>query len=428
MVQTLVSKILEALKDLGIEKYYINETKTETAECFYVRKKLDLKRRTDTTVYHATVFCPFEKEGKQMLGSSAVLIHPDMEAEEILKTLKGAYQAAAFVSNPSYELVSGRKEDFIPAKGSFAGHSLAENIKLFADALFAPDTKEDVFINSAEFFATRRMEHILNSQGVDVSYETNEVSGEYVVQCVTPQDVETYHHFSYRDADMDSLRKDVEEALEMTKARAEAASAPKAGEYRILLSGEHLRTVLSYYLSRSNSSMIYQQYSNYKVGESVQGENVTGDVLNINLIATDPYSSEGITMKDRPLIKDGVLQTIHGGKRFADYLGIEATGSYGKISVPIGDMPFDEMKKEPYLYIVTFSDFQMDDFSGHFGGEIRLAFLFDGETVRPVTGGSVNGSLLDVQDRLVFSRERYRNGSYEGPLAVSIEGVKVAGE
>lgn len=428
MVRTLIAKILETLKDLGIEMYYINETKTETAECFYVRKKLDLKRRTDTTVYHVTVFCLFEQEGKKMLGSSVVLIHPDMETEEILESLKGAYQAAAFVCNPAYELAAGKKEEFVPAKGSFAEHSLEENIRLFADALFAPDTKEDVFINSAELFAVRRVEHILNSQGVDVSYETNEVSGEYVVQCVVPQDVETYHHFSYRDADMDSLGKDVEEALEMTKARAEAASAPKAGEYRILLSGEHLRTVLSYYLSRSNSSMIYQQYSNYKVGESVQGENITGDMLNINLVATDPYSSEGIPMKDRPLIKDGVLQTIHGGKRFADYLGIEATGFYGKISVPMGDMPFDEMKKTPYLYIVTFSDFQMDDFSGHFGGEIRLAFLFDGETVKPVTGGSVNGSLLEVQDRLVFSRERYRNGSYEGPLAVSIEGVKVAGE
>ena len=76
---------------------------------------------------------------------------------------------------------------------------------------------------------------------------------------------------------------------------------------------------------------------------------------------------------------------------------------------------------------MSFSDFQMDDFSGHFGGEIRLAFLFEGGKMRPVTGGSVNGSILESQGRMVFSRERYRNEEYEGPFAVRIEGVKVAG-
>ena len=70
----------------------------------------------------------------------------------------------------------------------------------------------------------------------------------------------------------------------------------------------------------------------------------------------------------------------------------------------------------------------MDSFSGSFGGEIRLAFLYDGETVTPVTGGSINGNILNVQEQMTFSKERYQNGRYEGPYAVSLTGVQVAGE
>jgi len=62
------------------------------------------------------------------------------------------------------------------------------------------------------------------------------------------------------------------------------------------------------------------------------------------------------------------------------------------------------MKKEPYLYVVSFSDFSMDSLSGYFGGEIRLAYLFDGEKVTPVTGGSVSGNLLELQKDMAFDQ------------------------
>ena len=44
-----------------------------------------------------------------------------------------------------------------------------------------------------------------------------------------------------------------------------------------------------------------------------------------------------------------------------------------------------------------------------------------------VTGGSVNGSILDSQGHMRFSRERFSTENYDGPLAVRIGGVAVAG-
>ena len=77
---------------------------------------------------------------------------------------------------------------------------------------------------------------------------------------------------------------------------------------------------------------------------------------------------------------------------------------------------------------MTFSDFQMDAMSGHFGGGIRLAYLIEADgTVTPVTGGSVNGSILEAQRSLTFSKDRYVTASYEGPYAVRLKGVSIAG-
>lgn len=427
----MIEQIQAVLGQLNIELYRITERIQESVECFFIRKKLDLKRGTDLTDYAVTVFRAFEKEtpqGKEkMLGSSVVNIHPGMAAEEIREVLAQAYQAAALVCNAYYELNAGKQEAFVPADSGLAGQSLEESARQMAEALYAPDTSEEVFINSAEIFAQRVVQRIINSRGVDVSYETYSVSGEYVVQCVVPQDVETHHQFAYRDADTAALRKAVEEALAMTRARAKAKNPPKAGTYTILLSGEQMRTVLGYYVKRASTGLVYQKYSNYEIGTAAQGQDIEGDVLTIYLKAKEPYSAEGLPMKDRLLLDGGTVRTLHGGCRFAYYLGVEPTGEYRCISVPTGSRTLEELKEGPYLHIVSFSDFQMDELTGHFAGEIRLAFLYDGKTVTPVTGGSVNGSILETQGHMTFSKERYQDERYEGPYAVRIEGVQVAG-
>lgn len=189
-----------------------------------------------------------------------------------------------------------------------------------------------------------------------------------------------------------------------------------------------MRTLIDFYMDRSSSGMVYPGYSNYQAGMDVQGEKVQGEKLNITLHASNPYSSEGIPMKDLTLLKEGELKAIHGNARFAYYLGVEPTGIYSAVKLDNGTKTLEEMKKEPYLYVVSFSDFSMDSLSGYFGGEIRLAYLSDGEKVTPVTGGSVSGNLLELQKDMAFSTERYKDKDYDGPFAVEFHGVAVAGK
>ena len=294
-------------------------------------------------------------------------------------------------------------------------------------ALFAADNDPRAFVNSAEIFSKQVKTRILGDNGTDVCYYKNDVDGEFVVQCKEPEDVEVYHAFGYDNLNCDALREKVTTALREVADRAIARAELPSGTYNLILSGENAAEVLSYYIARSSAGMVYPGYSTWKVGTDVQPEMKDGERLNMTLRAKVPFSSEAIPMKDRSVIADGKVETLHGGARMSYYLGIEPTGDYSAYSCENGSVSFEKMKKEPYLYAVTFSDFQMDTMSGHFGGEIRLAYLFDGERVRIVTGGSVNGSINACSGGMKFTTERYDSKNYSGPFAVMLPGVRVAG-
>ncbi|MGN0142131.1 MAG: metallopeptidase TldD-related protein [Roseburia sp.] len=423
----MLETILQAIKKNGIKDYLIVTTNTEGAELYFIKKELDMRRMKTLSVYQVTVYRDFEKDGNKMRGFSSIQVLPEMDAAAVEQAVADAYYAASFAANPYFELPEGQKEKHMLMQGRLPGMSLEEIADAFTRAIYKADTRTDAFINTAEVFVTRQEISICNSRGIDVSYTKHKVNGEYVVQCLEPQDVELYQDFSFMDYDTAALTAQVEEALDTVCARAKAVSAPAKGEYNVILSGKQMYALFSLYMDRACTSYIYPGYSNYKVGMNVQGEEVDGEKLNITLKAVEPYSEEGIGMKDMELLAKGEVKGIYGNCRQSYYLGVAPTGLYRAMRVNNGTISLDEMKKEPYLHVVRFSDFQMDSFTGYFGGEIRLAYLFDGEKVTPVTGGSINGNLLELQKSLTFSTERYKDSRYDGPMAVRLCHVPVAG-
>ncbi len=424
-------KILAALAAEKVGEYLITTTVEKSAELFFIKKTLDVKRAKEFTQYEVTVYRDFEKDGKSCKGQSSANIFPGMTEEEIRTRIKDAMFAATFAANPTYEIPGPSENGFIEMESDIAKNSMEENCRIMSEALFAEDNDKDAFLNSAELFIYDTQKHILNSRGIDAGYRKCTVSGEFVVQCKAPRDVETYKDFRYDSLNAQALRDRVKRTIEYTKSRAQASQAPASGNYRLILSEDYVATLFEFYLDKADAGSIYAGYSDYKVGDNVQADDdgkISGDALTVTLKADVPFSSEGIRKIDRPFLDKGVLRTITGNARFSYYLGTEPTGMYEDIKVEAGTTPVEEMKKKPYLHVVNFSDFQMDSFDGHFGGEIRLAFLYDGEKVTPVTGGSVNGSWFEVQNRLTLSKEKQDNKGFEGPLAICMEDIPVAGK
>ena len=422
----MFEKIKNALKENAIEVYTVKEITTESAELFFIRHDLDMRRMKNVTSYSVTVFRDFEANGKKMRGSSDAVIAPGSTGEEIRSDLAKAYDAAKNAGNPFFELYQGKTEEPLPDKSTLAKYDVAEIATLFAGAAFQADVDEDAFLNSLEVFAERTTVRFLSSAGFSIGYQKSVVKGEFITQCKKGQDVEQYFEFEYDERTPEALTEKVHEALQVVKDRAKAKENPASGTYDVVLSGENLRELLWYYFAQTATAMVFPHYSGAEVGKSIQGENITGEALNLCAVPALPYSREGVPMKERQLLKDGVVEFLHGDTQFAYYMGIEPTGLYQGGRLENGTVAFDELKKG-CLYPVSFSDFRVDPISGEFGGEMRLAYYFDGDEVKILTGGSVNGRIPEIQAGMVFSLERYRDARYEGPFAVKIANVAVAG-
>lgn len=411
----------------NMDTYCIRQEKSESLELFFVKKKLDLHRKVMVNHFYVTIYRSFEKDGVQMLGSASISFPGGYSVKEVEEKLRSAYLGASFVENKAYPLAvledNGQKEETEKQANSVldfnqCAHQMVQSLYLY-------DNQEKTWINSAELFLKNKSEHILNSNGVDVVFQSSQISGEFVTQSVEQEDVELYHDFCYKGAseeEQTDLSVKVKEALEMTKARSKAERRNLSGKMRIILSQQYVGELMDYYVENSSAKMIYAGYSQFKAGENVQEG---GSSVNISLHSHRPYSSEGIYMKDICMMQGGILKNIHGDLRYSYYLGQKPTGEFNCVQMEAGKISMEEMKQGDYLHIVSFSDFQVDTLSGFFGGEIRLAYYKEGDTMYPVTGGTISGNLNEQGNSICCSKEMQHQYGFEGPMAIAIDQVTV---
>ena len=422
-----MERIERILKEAGIENYFIKTVLRDSTELFFIGDRLDLKRINHSGDSVVSVYIDSEKEGVKLRGRSDVIVDASMTDDELREKLNSARLAAGYALNPYYDLACGTKGEPIITESDLNGLDTDEIVKAFVDAVYSQDAGCAAFINNLELFVNETRVSYKGTNGTDISYVKRKVTGEFVVQCIGTKDVETYRNFSYDSMAIPELKKLVSDTLKMTEDRVMAEKMPKTGRYDLVISDQYMPELLSFFTDRANAAYVYQKYSNYEVGKDLQNA-PEGDRLNIRFGVTDPVNDEGIRMAERPFIEDGVVKTLHGSQRFSDYLKLPKIGTYEKLIVPAGPTEADELKKG-CLHVVNFSDFQMDSLDGHFKGEIRLAYLYgeDG-SARVLTGGSVNGSILEGINSLYFSKETQRLSNYEGPVAVKIKNVLVSGE
>jgi len=424
-----MKRYIDILKKCNVGAFFVRDISDKSVELFFIKRKLDMRRMKDDDSAEIIVYKDMEEDGKKFRGSATVNVNSTMSDEEIEKKVKSAEYAASFVKNPFYEFAKPVKSDKRIQESDLNNYELSEIADKFVEALYSEDHDEKAFINSFELFVKEREVHMVSSEGTDVSYVKRSVWGEFVAQCKEPQDVETYKNFEYDTLALSDLKDLVKTTLKMTADRAIATKMPKAGKYDIVLADAYMSEVFNYYGERAHVAYVYPGYSDFKVGENVQGDEIKGDKINMKFGVSVPFDSEGIEMKEREFITDGVLKTLHGGQRFSYYLGIEPIGTYSKAIMQAGKVSMADMLKKECLYVVNFSDFQMDALDGHFAGEIRLAYYYDGKgNMECVTGGSVNGSIFDTQRELVFSSDMQKRANFEGPKACVFKNVSVAGE
>ncbi|TYB88906.1 MAG: TldD/PmbA family protein [Kosmotoga sp.] len=429
----MIEKLKKMLsKTKNINGWKIVEDLVEDKELFFIKKKLDMNRAKKVRKFYLTVYKDFDEGGKTYRGSAEVKIHPTMKENEIKEVIEDSAYSAKFVKNPWYPMVKpiSEKDD------NHSENHVLDRLYSLAESLYDSDVYKEGWINSSEFFLNHLKRRIINSEGVDCSYEKNRLFAEYVTTWKNKEkeEAELYWQILTSRFSGDFIKKKGNDSLMQTAYRANAVSTPSVGDIPVIISGDNMISLMAMFLAKASSRMVYEKISTFNIGDNVQGEDIKGDKLSITIdpyiegsYYSVPYDKDGLPLRKVNVIEDGVIKKFWGNTRYSYYLETEPTGSMTNMFVKSGKTNLDKLRSGEYLEVREFSDFQTDHTTGDFGGEIRMGWYCDGKDRIPVTGGSISGNLDDIKNNLSLSNEAMSVKNYSGPFAIKLNNVSISG-
>lgn len=428
-----IKKLLSTCQEIA--GFRIIEHKVEAGELFFVKKELDMNRVKAVHHFAVTVYKDFSEHNIKYRGSATANLHPTMNEEEIKQVIADLSFAAGFVKNQYYPLPQPAATDGQPPLSNFASHPISHWLPKITEAVFKNDIQSQGCLNSCELFLDKVYTRVINSEGIDSSFEGYKGQLEFITACQgKSEEIELYKNLLFAGYDAQAIAGEVAEMLALCKERACACPTPAVKKHTVLLTGEPVEEFLQYYTAKASAHSVYNKLSEAKLGENIQGLNVKGDLINLlldpsleNSTDSAPFDEDGFPLKPAVLYENGILKKYWGDVRHCHYLNVEPTGMIHNIVVQGGKKSVTAMKQAPYLELVAFSDFQMDSLTGDFAGEIRLGWYFDGTRTIPVTGGSISGNIKEMQEEMYLSSELQKNNNYLIPRTIQLFNVAIAG-
>lgn len=417
----------------AISDWRISEIQNRAAELFFIKDKLDINRAIDTHEFSVSVYTDFEEDGIKYRGNASCTIGASDSAEEIEKKIEYALFSASFVKNKWYNLPINSEEKTIEMK-KFENISDLETQFDEVHRVIYADYGFSSKVNSCEIFAIEGVRRVITSKGTDVKYPYSEFTFEIVTDCNTGKEpVEIFNGYYLTRIELAQIKEIVTKQLLETEGRSKAIRNPKLLNQRVVLSGDAVEDFLSFYISQASDYCVFTGVSRAKIGERFQKEDAAEKltlILNPGLdcsIEARPVDGEGKILKQYELYRDGKVVNLQTSARFSHYLGIEHLGSCHTFEVRGGKDELDTYLDGDYIEILAFSSFNLDEETGDFGGEFRLARLVKNGETQFITGGSISENILKVQNTMYFSKELADRKKSRAPKAIVLDGITVAG-
>jgi len=355
-----------------------------------------------------------------------------MTPADIEAKIHGAVERAKLVANQPYELPSGGELTAeLPSNLKDADmKTLGAQV---AEAVFAADDMPGGSINACEVFVYRDTLRVMNSRGVDKTQVSHRVMVEAIPTFTNEKEsVELYEDHRFTQFDREKVTREIREKMQEVKARAEARKPQVPMTINVLLRPHEISEMMGEIAYDLNYASVYAHANLHHEGEDLQ-PNGEGDKLTLTMKAvvegsekSSFFDEDGAELYDTCLIDQGVVKNYFGSSRFGQYLGVEKpSGSLRCMKVDCGTLTEEQMKQAPYLECVSMSGLQLDLYSDYIGGEIRLAYYFDGEKTVPVTGISMSAKLSQVLNGMRLSEKGGVEGAYQGPQRLLMKDVSV---
>lgn len=421
-----IKAILNSKKN--ISAWIISESKSSSAELFFVKDSLDMNRATDVHEYALKLFVDFTEENVKYRGDASVLISPADSDTELEQKIERAAFSAGFVKNKWYPLPKNENKEPISVKKYNNIEDLKNNYSKIQNILFK-EYPYNSKINSCELFAIEQTKRTVTSEGIDISYPFSEFTFEIVSDNnYGKEPVEIFNDYYLPNIDLERLESIVQKQLAETDGRSQAVDCKKLENIRVLLSGDAVEELLFFYLSQATDKMIYMNISKVKQGEQFVNNklNITLDPALPSSLYAKPVDSEGKILEKYSLFENGKAVNLRTSSQFSHYLNLENKGQISTFVVDGGDKTYDELTSGDYIEILTFSSFLMDSTTGDFGGEFRLAKLVQNGKESYVSGGALSENIFKLQDKMMLSKELEKRTYSVSPKAIAFDNVCIA--
>lgn len=421
-----IKAILNSKKN--ISAWIISESKSSSAELFFVKDSLDMNRATDVHEYALKLFVDFTEENVKYRGDASVLISPADSGTELEQKIERAAFSAGFVKNKWYPLPKNENKEPISFKKYNNIEDLKNNYSKIQNILFKEYPYKSK-INSCELFAIEQTKRTVTSEGIDISYPFSEFTFEIVSDNnYGKEPVEIFNDYYLPNIDLERLESIVQKQLAETDGRSQAVDCKKLENIRVLLSGDAVEELLFFYLSQATDKMIYMNISKVKQGEQFVNNklNITLDPALPSSLYAKPVDSEGKILEKYSLFENGKAVNLRTSSQFSHYLNLENKGQISTFVVDGGDKTYDELTSGDYIEILTFSSFLMDSTTGDFGGEFRLAKLVQNGKESYVSGGALSENIFKLQDKMMLSKELEKRTYSVSPKAIAFDNVCIA--
>lgn len=423
----MTERIINLLKaDSGVTDYRVNTVKTESNELFFVHKELETVRSTDTTDIKVTVFVAHD--GK--LGDATFSVYSSYTDEKIKEEIEAAKKKAALIDNEPYELPSDERESFVSDSNfkELKPHELAAKI---ADAAFAADCYESGSINALEIFIYKDTVTVKNSRGIDKTEVKYRAMVEAIPTWNGEESVELYECYNFTEFDSEAITCEIDKKMREVRDRYEAKKPQSKLTCNVVLEAPELSQLFENLAYELNFASVYNHSNAFSKGDEIQ-KAPTGDKMNITMcgkmrgsVNSSAFDGDGVTAKDAQIIKDGKAVAYFGSARYASYLGETPTGNLRCLSAEAGTLSDNEMRSAPYFRCASMSGLQLDIYNDYIGGEVRLAYYFDGEREIPLTGISISGKLSEALTEMRLSENETVYEGYRGPARALFTKIEI---
>jgi predicted Zn-dependent protease len=379
-------------------------------------------------------------DGTAAVGSGNATLLPGGDIEAAIEK---AVLTAGLVANPVHSLPAPAALPDVPLVDADLYEDASSTAKAVMERIqTAASRNPEVQLTAAEYFGEIRTTHLVNSRGIDAEQEATQVNIEFVLRSQRgDRDVESFTEMRRRRVADLQIEGEIEDRTRCTLDQFEAISAPSWEGPVVLreevlstfMAGDSLRGGVLHTLGSAEAK--YAKISSWEIGKSVFRGEVNGDPLTVWAnrcipfgIYSNRFDEEGLPAQRVELIRDNELVAFAASQRYADYLGLPATGAFGGVELPPGQTETSVLLQEPYVEIIQFSWFNPNTVTGDFATEIRFGYLVQNGVRTPFRGAQLVGNYMDALANVRWSAETGMFGSYLGPHTARFNDLKIAGQ